>query len=135
MDVKRLKLMYKYCPHCQRQCHIKAYKDHKRLYFNSDTNTWVTVPDLEQQGSCIDSDSTIDLSSEDECTEDSLLFNFISNNVSESSQQSSDDIVTATKEVAAAPDMIKSGKKYTSSILYRQLSILNLLHVHNVIQV
>ena len=133
MDVKRLKLMYKYCPNCQRQCHIKAYKDHKRLYFNSDTNTWVTVPDLEQQGSCdIDSDSTIDLSSEDECTEDSLLFN---KNVSDSSRQCSDDIVTATKEVATAPDMIKSGKKYTSSILYCQLSILNLLHVHNVLQV
>jgi len=43
MDAKRLKLLYKFCPHCQKQCNIKTYKDHKRLYFNVETKSWLTA--------------------------------------------------------------------------------------------
>ena len=64
MDAKRLKVMYKYCPHCQKQCSIKAYKDHKRLFFNLEANLWVTVASLSATHEA-ESDST-SLSSEDD---------------------------------------------------------------------
>ena len=71
MDAKKLKLMYKYCPHCQKQCSIKAYKDHKRLFFNSETNSWVTVTALTATHGA-ESDST-SLSSEDDTNNEHLL--------------------------------------------------------------
>lgn len=44
-NVKRIKLTHKYCPHCRRQCNIKTYRSHKRLYFSRETKSW-SVPQL-----------------------------------------------------------------------------------------
>ena len=40
INVKKTRLSHKYCPHCKKDCNIKTYKDHKRLYFDSDTKSW-----------------------------------------------------------------------------------------------
>ena len=40
INVKKTRLSRKYCPHCKKDCNIKTYKDHKRLYFDSDTKFW-----------------------------------------------------------------------------------------------
>lgn len=37
---KRRKLTHKYCPHCKKECNIKTYKDHKRLFFNPESKAW-----------------------------------------------------------------------------------------------
>ena len=37
---KRIRLTHKYCPHCEKECNIKTYKDHKRLFFNHDSKSW-----------------------------------------------------------------------------------------------
>ena len=38
--VKKRKLAYKFCPHCGNELNIRSYKDHKRLYFDEETNSW-----------------------------------------------------------------------------------------------
>ena len=37
---KRKRLTHKYCPHCGKDCNIKTYRDHKRLFFNRDSKSW-----------------------------------------------------------------------------------------------
>ena len=52
---KQRKLTHKYCPHCKKDCNIKTYKDHKRLFFNSDTKSWYcegAVASEESDGEC-----------------------------------------------------------------------------------
>ena len=45
---KRLRLTHRYCPHCQKECNVKTYKEHKRLFFNSDTMSWYVASTSEQ---------------------------------------------------------------------------------------
>lgn len=55
---KRVRLAYKFCPHCKRECNIKTYKQHKRLFFNSDLKTWYTARTLPEKR--VSSDSNTD---------------------------------------------------------------------------
>ena len=38
---KRSKCTYKVCPHCNRDLSIKKYKEHRRLFFDEDMQSWV----------------------------------------------------------------------------------------------
>ena len=38
----------RYCPHCQKECNIKTYKEHKRLFFSPDTMSWYIPSTFEQ---------------------------------------------------------------------------------------
>ena len=74
MDARRLKTLYKYCPHCQKMCNIKTYRYHKRLFFDTETSTWLTsfkTTPSHPSKACYDyegadSDSTISLSTDEE---------------------------------------------------------------------
>ena len=48
---------YQVCPHCNRELNTKRFKEHRRLYFNTDTKRWIVE------------DKTT-LSAEDECSTD-----------------------------------------------------------------
>ena len=47
IPAKRIRLTHRYCPHCQKECNIKTYKEHKRLFFNPDTITWYVASTFE----------------------------------------------------------------------------------------
>ena len=74
MDAKRLRLMYKFCPHCSKQCKIKRYNTHKRLYFNAETKVWIVEPSTEDPDHSSlsrepeehDTDSSLSLESDEE---------------------------------------------------------------------
>ena len=38
---KRMKRTHKICPHCNKEINIKTFKDHKRLYYNEVSKTWI----------------------------------------------------------------------------------------------
>lgn len=71
IKVKRMRLTHKFCPHCKRECNIKTYKDHKRLYFSQEENTWYGATleaeeDSEDLFSLSESNDDIDDGDEDE---------------------------------------------------------------------
>ena len=35
------KVTHKVCPHCKKELNLKTYKDHKRLYYDISSNTWL----------------------------------------------------------------------------------------------
>ena len=37
----RKRVHYKVCHHCEKELNIKRFKEHKRLFFNKDTNEWM----------------------------------------------------------------------------------------------
>ena len=39
--VDRASQVYKICPHCEGELSLKRYMEHKRLFFNRDTNQWM----------------------------------------------------------------------------------------------
>ncbi len=101
--------MYKYCPHCQKQCNIKTFREHKRLYFNFETNSWVNSLDLLPKNSLasdVESDSTLDLSSENEMTKE-LSLNSSSNSVQELGGETD---VTQDMDAARPPDTADTGR-------------------------
>ena len=129
MDAKKLKLMYKYCPHCQKQCSIKAYKDHKRLFFNSETNSWVTVAALTATHGG-ESDST-SLSSEDDTNDEHLLsFEPTASDHEMGGTTISDtvDIAGDTDHRVDGPSEIDKGTFHLAIYMYMYI-VLGLLHV------
>ena len=38
--LKKSRLSHKICPHCDRELNIRTYKEHKRLYFHEESNSW-----------------------------------------------------------------------------------------------
>lgn len=54
---KRVRFTYKFCPHCEKECNIKTYKEHKRLFFNPDLKTWYSAQPLPEKEVHSDSDS------------------------------------------------------------------------------
>lgn len=42
---KKQKSIY-YCPHCQRNLSWKAFVNHRKLYFNVNTNHWISDADI-----------------------------------------------------------------------------------------
>ena len=41
LPVKQRKcILYRVCEHCDKEVSIKVYKEHKRLYFSTSTNSW-----------------------------------------------------------------------------------------------
>ena len=62
---------YKTCPHCNEELTLKRYKEHERLYYDSDTKVWIkrsTVYTASHQG-CLSSESDSDLSTFDDIVE------------------------------------------------------------------
>ena len=37
-------LTHRVCPHCNREINIKTYRDHRRLYFNEMSKSWLVAP-------------------------------------------------------------------------------------------
>lgn len=37
---KRKCTLYRVCEHCDKEVSMRVYKEHKRLYFSTSTNTW-----------------------------------------------------------------------------------------------
>ena len=79
MDAKRLKLMYKFCPHCNKQCGIKRYK---LLYFNAETKVWIVETSSSEDPSRsyvsrepeeVDTESSISLESDRESIVDEAI--------------------------------------------------------------
>ena len=54
---KRVKLSYKYCPHCKKDCNIKTYKEHRRLFFDSELKTWYHAAPSQVAERDVESDS------------------------------------------------------------------------------
>lgn len=58
---------YKYCQHCDKELNVKRFKEHERLYFNKDANTWMKetdasdASDQESDFSCFDGIEGLDL--------------------------------------------------------------------------
>lgn len=70
--MNRAKRVHKFCPHCEKECNIKTYKEYKRLFFNSDLKTWYTARPLPEKK--VDSDSDSLLSFPDDSDESSDVF-------------------------------------------------------------
>ena len=73
----RLIVTHKYCPHCQKDCNVKTYKEHRRLFFNLDKKSWYVASTSEQ--TAIESDvESLDsfLASEDHDSSDGDLSMF-----------------------------------------------------------
>ena len=43
------RLTHKYCPHCQKDCNVKTYKEHRRLFFNPAKKSWYVPPSTSEQ--------------------------------------------------------------------------------------
>ena len=57
IPAKRLRLTHRYCPHCQKECNIKTYKDHKKLFYNPDTVSWYVASTFKDRVTESDSES------------------------------------------------------------------------------
>ena len=57
-SAKRSKLLYKVCLHCNKDLNIRTYKDHKRLYYNEESNCWYHTTDA-LRDECDESSSDI----------------------------------------------------------------------------
>lgn len=79
---KRVRFTYKFCPHCEKECNIKTYKEHKRLFFNPDLKTWYSAQSLPENKVDSDSDSLLsfpdDSDEENECDKQVLDNNEVS---------------------------------------------------------
>ena len=64
-SAKKSRLDYKVCGHCHKELNLKIYKEHKRLYYNPVSKSWVQLEDdkCDVQGS---DESSSDLSSIDD---------------------------------------------------------------------
>ena len=54
---KRMMRTHKICPHCNKEINIKTFKDHKRLYYNEVSKTWI-VQSVSKRTISYESDSS-----------------------------------------------------------------------------
>ena len=43
LPVAKRRCMYRVCEHCGKEVSIRVYKEHKRLYYSTTTNSWTRV--------------------------------------------------------------------------------------------
>ena len=80
IPAKRIRMTHRYCPHCQKDCNIKTYKEHKRLYFYSDTRSWYVASTFEQGAAESDSEGlSSSLASEEKEDHDSSFESEVEN--------------------------------------------------------
>ena len=48
--VPKKKLIYKICPHCNKELNIKIYKEHERLYYDATKGIWSQDVDSDNEG-------------------------------------------------------------------------------------
>ena len=55
-----VKVDRRFCPHCKRSVSIKTFKAHKRLYFDSSTNSWHHQSESLSERDVLSSDESTD---------------------------------------------------------------------------
>ena len=66
---KKARLTHKHCPHCQKDCNVKTYKEHRRLFFNQAKKSWY-VPLSTSEQTAAESDVDSSLASEEDSSSD-----------------------------------------------------------------
>ena len=69
-------MTHKYCPYCQKDCNVKTYKEHRRLFYNPDKKSWYVASTSEQTAieSYVESlDSSLAIEDHDSCDGDSSM--------------------------------------------------------------
>ena len=70
----RPRLTHKYCPHCNKEINTKTYKEHRRLYFDVASKSWLTVGISSVETYESDSSGSSPFSSTPELTDDGGMY-------------------------------------------------------------
>ncbi len=58
---KRVKRIYRVCPHCEKQLNLKIFREHKKLHYNLSTKLWTKTVVGDKVSSGSDTSSSFEL--------------------------------------------------------------------------
>ena len=103
----RRRLTHKFCPHCCKDINTKTYKEHRRLYFDATSKSWLTVETSNVETYESDSSGSSPFSSTPELTDDGGMYDGFSW-----------DITPDTR----APKALDDHPSHSEGMMYKQIS-------------
>ena len=94
------KLIYKICPHCNKELNIKIYKEHERLYYNATKGIWSQDADSDNEGLISDFSSPGESNYDTDPTEKEILLEYSSENFTDE-LCNNDDVALQQQENAS----------------------------------